>query len=120
MGVLDGGVAAIFGAAFGSFYLDGTLVSSFTQPIYGPGGAITGYTGGTPIACKCQIDAATYAMRQADGFADGDMRIIVLSAGLGVPVTTDHRLTVSGQTWLIASADRDPAGSHWICRGRLA
>lgn len=51
---------------------------------------------------------------------EGDVRIIVLSAGLGVAISTDMQITVSGQRWQIASVDRDAGASHWICRGRPA
>lgn len=120
MGLLDGGIAAIFGAAFSAFYLDGTLHRDGTDPIYGAGGEITGYAGGADVPCKAQVDAATYAMRQSDGYSEGDVRIIVLSAGLGVEITTDFQISVSGRRWMIAAADRDAANSHWVLRGRRA
>lgn len=120
MALLDGGIEAIFGAALGGLYLDATLHRDGSEPIYDGEGAIIGYAGGADIACKAQMDAATYAMRQAEGFVDGDVRIIVLSAGLGTEVTTDHQITVAGKRWAIASAERDAARSHWICQGRGA
>lgn len=120
MGLLNGGIEAVFGSAFGAFYLDGILHRDGTDPQYDDEGNITGYGGGADIACKAQIDGATYDMRQAEGYADGDMRIIVLSAGLGVAVTTDFQVTVSGKRWMIQSVERDAAASHWILRGRAA
>lgn len=120
MGLLDGGIEAIFGAAMGGFYLPGTLHRDGAQPQYDGEGNITGYAGGADLACRAQVDAATYAMRQADGYADGDVRVIILSAGLGVEVTTDFQVSVSGKRWQIASVERDAANSHWICRGRAA
>lgn len=120
MGVLDGGIAAVFGAAFGALYLDGQIVTALTDQIYDDGGNITGYGGGDPVPCKCQIDGATWAMQQANGYVDGDVRIIVLSAGLGIELTTDHRIEVGDETWMIASVERDAARSHFICRGRKA
>lgn len=120
MGLLDGGIEAIFGSAFGAFYLDGILHRDGIEPQYDGEGAITGYAGGADIPCKAQVDAASYAMRQAEGFAEGDVKIIVLSAGLGTDVTTDFQITVSGKRWMIQSADRDAANSHWVLRGRAA
>ena len=120
MGLLDGGIEAIFGAAFGGLYLPGQLVRSAADPIYNSQGDIVGYGGGTSLPIRCQIDAATYAMQQAEGYVEGDVRIIVLSAGLAVPITTDHRITAKGQSWLIQSVERDAGASHWICRGRKA
>lgn len=120
MALLDGGIASIFGSVFGALYLDGKLVQSGTDPIYDGAGNIIGYEGGVDVDIKCQVDGVTWAMQQAPGYVEGDCRIIILRAGLGVDVTTDHRVEVGGKTWLIQSVETDAAGSHWICRGRLA
>lgn len=116
MGLLDGGIASIFNAAFSSIYLDGTLHTGTGTPIYGPGGIITGYAGGDK-AVKVQVDAATDAMRRGDGYAEGDVRIIMLAQGIAA-VTSDHRVTVGPVTYSLQSAELDAAASHWICRGR--
>ena len=116
MGLLSGGIASIFGSVFGALYLDAVLHAGTGEPIYGPGGTITGYEGGdTP--CKAQVDAATDAMRRSDGFAEGDVRLIILAQGIP-EVTSDHEATVAGIRYKLQSAERDPALSHWICRGR--
>ena len=120
MGLLDGGIEAIFGAALGGLYLPGTLHRDGTEPIYDDEGAITGYGGGDDVPCRCQVDGATHAMRQSEGYSEGDVRIIILSAGLGGEVTTDLQISAKGKRWMIASAERDAASSHWICRGRAA
>lgn len=120
MSLFDGGIEAIFGAALGGLYLPAVLHTSGTGPIYDNEGNIVGYAGGTDIECRAQMDAATWAMRQGEGFVDGDVRIIVLSSGLPVEITTDHEITVATKRWMVASAERDAARSHWILRGRLA
>lgn len=120
MGLLDGGIEAIFGAAFSGLYLPATLHRDGTEPVYDGSGNITGYSDAADISCRAQVDGATYAMRQAEGYAEGDMRIIVLSSGLTVDITTDFQITVSGKRWSIASAERDAANSHWILRGRAS
>lgn len=120
MSLLGGGIASIFGNVFGSLYRDGLLHRDGTDPIYDGEGNIVGYTGGGDVACKAQVDAATYAMRQAEGYSEGDVRIIVLSAGLGVEVTTDFQVSVGGKRWMIGSVERDAANSHYVCRGRAA
>lgn len=118
MGLLDGGIAAVFGAALGGLYLPATL--------HMPGGYATDGEGNvlpsveTDIDCRAQVDAATYAMRQSEGFSEGDMRIIVLAAGLPEPITTDDQISVSGKRWMIAGAEQDAAASHWVLRGRVA
>lgn len=120
MSLLDGGIEAIFGSVFSGIYLDGTLHRDTSEPIFDGEGNIIGFSGGGDIACKAQVDAATYAMRQAEGYSEGDVRIIVLSAGLGVEVTTDMQISVAGKRWMIGSVERDAAASHWVCRGREA
>jgi hypothetical protein len=120
MALLDGGIQAIFGAAFGGLYLDATLHQGTGSPVYDPiTGAITGYTGGGDVACKAQVDVATEAMRQADGYAEGDARILVLAQGIGT-ITSDHRVTVRSQLWHILSAELDAAQCHWTLRARKA
>lgn len=119
MSLLDGGIAAIFGAAFGGLYLSGTLHRGLGEPIYDLEGNITGYGGGADVAVKLQVDAVTYSMRQAEGYAEGDVRIIVLSSGIPA-ITTDHEITARAIKYKIASVDVDPAASHYICRGRPA
>jgi len=119
MGLLDGGIEAIFGAAFGGLYLPATLNYAGT-PIEDSEGNVTGHTGPGSWSCRAQVDDATWSMRQADGYVDGDQRIIVLSAGLATAINTDMTITVSGKTWMIESVQRDAANSHWVLRGRAA
>ncbi|MGJ8477255.1 hypothetical protein [Sphingobium yanoikuyae] len=118
MGLLDGGIASIFGAALGGLYLPATLHVPGTRTDDEEGNI--SYGPETDIACRAQMDAATYAMRQSEGFSEGDVRIIILTAGLGVEVTTDAQISVSGKRWLVASAEQDAAVSHWVLRGREA
>lgn len=119
MGLLDGGLARILTPVFASFYLDGLLHAGTGDPVYdGETGEIIGYEGGD-LACKCQVDAATDAMRRAQGFAEGDVRLIVLAQDLP-ELNSDHEVSVSGSRYRLQSVDRDPVGSHWVCRGRKA
>lgn len=122
MGLLDGGIASIFSAAFGGIFLDGLLHRDGTDPIYDGEGNITGYGGGAEIPMKVQRDACSYTMRQSEGYTEGDVMLIILAAPLnGLKVTTDFQVSDgSGQRWTIQSADLDAASSHWICRGREA
>ena len=117
MGALDGQVAALFATAFGGMYLDGTMHQGTGEPIYDADGTITGYSGAGDFAVKVQIDRATSAMRAADGFAEGDVRIIILAQS-GMAITADHELTARAVRYRIQSAELDAAASHWICRAR--
>lgn len=121
MQLLDGGIARIFAAALSGLFLNGLLHRDGTGPIYDSEGNIIGYAGGDDIAIKVQRDACTYTMRQAEGYSEGDVALIVLAAGLAVPITTDHQITDGhGKRWTVQSADLDAGSSHWICRGRAA
>lgn len=121
VGLLDGGLASVFAGAFAGIFSDGALHSNATGPQYDDAGDITGYTGGGDVAIKVQRDAATWAMRQAEGFAEGDVALIVLAEGLPGPITTEHRITDgAGAKWTVESVSLDAASSHWLCRGRRA
>lgn len=121
MSLLDGDIASIFGAALSGLYPSGLLHRDGTGPIYDSEGNITGYDGGADIPIKVQRDACTYAMRQSDGYSDRDVALIILAAGLAVAPTTDSQVTDGdGARWMVASVERDAAGSHFICRGRRA
>ncbi|WP_426163093.1 hypothetical protein [Sandarakinorhabdus sp. DWP1-3-1] len=119
MSLLGGGLAQIFGAAFGSIYLPATLHRR-QAPTYDAGGSVVAGAGFADVSCRAQVEAAGYAMRSAEGFVDGDVRILILSATLAGAVTTDDEVTVSGKRWLIASVASDPAASYWDLRGRAA
>jgi hypothetical protein len=117
MGLLDGEVAALFATAFGGMYLDGTLHQGTGEPVYDSEGTITGYSGAGDTAVKVQVDRATSAMRAADGFSEGDVRLIVL-AQTGMAITSDHELSARAVRYRIQSAELDAAASHWTCRAR--
>jgi len=119
MGLLDGGIARIFSATFAGLYLDGLLHAGTGNPIYAPGGAITGYDGGGDVPIKVQTDETGEAVRRDAGFAEGDVALIVLAHGKP-SVTSDHEITDGyGQRYSIQRAGLDAARSHWLCRGRV-
>lgn len=122
MGLLNGGIAAIFGSALSGLYPDGILHREGAEPQYDGEGNITGYAGGADVPIKVQRDACSYSMRQSEGYSEGDVMLIILAAQLGgVKITTDMQATDgAGDRWMIRSADLDAASSHWICRGRAA
>lgn len=118
MGLLDGGASALFGELMGTYYLAATLYSD--TPTYADDGSMT--TGETSTTCLARVDSATERMRQADGFTQTDRAILVLASSIADDITTDHRIEIlegpyAGSVFSIASADRPPAGSYWLCRG---
>lgn len=91
-------------------------------PVIDAGGSIV--TPGTPIAkdCSAQVDSVTEAMRQAGGFTDKDVRLLVLTATLDGDLDTGATVEVldgpHAGSWMLASCDRDPCGIYFECRGR--
>lgn len=114
MGLLDGGMAQAFASIFGGVFLDATLYRWSTVSD-GKGGGTSGFDAGTAV--KAQLDQATQAMMQADGYVDTDQRILVLASGVA-PISTDDEIMVARTRWMIASVSRDPAGAYYELRGR--
>lgn len=124
MAALFGDISAGLSAQFGGPYHAGEI----------PGVAVPGHydddenwipgTEGDPIPCMVQVDNATEAMRQAEGFADQDRRMLVLSSTAITSITTDDRINITEGpfvgNWLIASVARDPFAAYWELRGRRA
>lgn len=120
MALLDGDIAALFGEVFSGLYLEGTLHAGLTAPTYDNEGNITGFSGSDATQISVQTDAATFAMRQEQGFVEGDASLIILAQSAPI-VTSDHEVTDGyGKRWKIMTASQDAARSHWLCRARPA
>lgn len=119
-GLLSGGLAGVFAAAFAPVYLPGR-VHRYAPPVYDDGGSIVPGAAPELIDCRVQVDACTEAMRAAEGFTDRDVRLLVLAAGVGVLTTDDRVEVLSGPNagvYLVQSVGRDPAGAAFECRAR--
>lgn len=79
-----------------------------------PNGDVTESFTDTPV--KVQRDVCSERMRQAAGYTERDVALIILAYG-GVPTTDDEATDADGARWKIASVDRSADTSHWICRG---
>lgn len=120
-GLLTGGLSAVFAAAFGAIYPPGRLHRRVGDT-FDEGGSLVPGTVET-IDCQVQVDSVTERMRQADGYTDRDVRLLILAHGLP-EMTTDYQVEVLAGPfagmWMVASVDRDPAGAVFDCRGRRA
>jgi hypothetical protein len=108
-------------AAFGVPFIAGA-VHSPGVPVFDDGGSIVTPGDATRRDCMAQVDVATEAMRAAEGYADGDVRILVLSEGLGGTITTDDRIEIDSGPhagmWLVQAVTQDPAGIGFELRAR--
>lgn len=116
MSLLDGQIAAAFAGVFSGVYLDGQLYRAreFQDDGQG-GGADNGF--GTAEAVKVQIDQATQGMRGAEGFNEGDVRILMLAHGVAAP-DTDAEIAAGGDRYMIETVATDSCGSYYELRGR--
>lgn len=89
-------------------------------PTYDDGGSIVTPGVAVTYPCKAQFDAPTQQMREAEGFLQTDVRILVLAASLARPLDTAATITANGEKWAILSCQRDPASIGFECRGRKA
>lgn len=114
-------LAASFAEQFGGPFVDATAQWPGT-PVTDAGGSII--TPGTPVSlpCKAQLDAATQAMRLAEGFLETDARLLVLADSLAGTLDTSAKIIVASGinagTWALLSCQRDPAGIGYECRAR--
>jgi hypothetical protein len=116
-------IAASISARFGGPYVPGRVIDQ-TGQVFDDGGSIADPGAAVVRNCMVQVDVATEAMRQAEGYAEGDARFLILASGLSGTINTDATVQVlmgpGFGTWMVASVSRDPMGVYWDCRGRLS
>jgi hypothetical protein len=104
-------------------YVAGKVIDQ-TEQTFDDGGSIADPGVVVERDCMVQVDLATEAMRQADGYADGDARFLILSTTLTGALDTDATVQVLAGplagTWLVSAIERDPFGVYWQGRGRRA
>lgn len=97
------------------------VVRSGGEPELDDGGSIAAAGDVVTRPCSVQFDAVTEAMRQAEGFTDRDMRLLVI--GLDGALDTTHTVEVlagpNAGIWTLQSAVTDPLSIGWECRGRI-
>lgn len=117
-------IALGFSSVLGVGFHDARIITQ-GEIEYDDGGSIIPGTG-EPIhrSCAAQVDAATEAMRLAEGFTEKDRRILVLAGTLEGEISTDDQIEFldgpfAGK-WMIESVGRDPAATCHELRGRPA
>lgn len=127
--------AALFGellagmsAVLGGPYHAGKVVDQVDVEL-DEGGSISDSAEPTERDCMVQVDAATWSMRHAEGFVEGDVRFIILASSLAGSLDTDAQVEVlAGDSvpadfvgmWMVSGIERDPVGVGYVGRGRRA
>ena len=107
MSLLDGELAAVFGAAFAGLSRAATLTKvSATDD--GSGGFHAAFAG---IPVRAMVEAVSDRARAASGLPDPAVTVSVLRAGLAVAVDLDDEIAVAGQSYRVIRVDTDPAGA---------
>lgn len=121
MGLLDGGVAALFAEVFSPVYLPATVYAATTT--HNTRGDVQRALAERP--CRAQVDAATTTMQAQPDYASTDRAVYVLADTLESELLEGHEIVVqagpyAGTRWKVAAPiDRDPAGSYWRARAVL-
>lgn len=121
MSLLNGALAGVFAAAFRPIYLP-AYVHRYGPMQYDDGGSVVPSEPDL-IDAFAQVDQCTEAMRQAEGYTERDVRLIVLREGVGELTTDDRVELLSGPctgVYLVQSIGVDPAGAYLDCRARPA
>jgi hypothetical protein len=113
MGLLDGGLAAIFGAAFGGVYLAGTLHRVTLGE--DEDGRRTKTKADVPM--RYQREALSEQARAAAGIPAKDIKLLILAHELGGKPTAEDEFTTPEGRFRIAACETDPASTHFIVRG---
>lgn len=118
------GIALGFSSLVCGPYHPGRIIDHGQVQYDDAGDVIPGTGGPVYRDCSVQIDLATEAMRQDSGYAEGDMRCMILASTLRGTLNTDAVVEVLEGPhvgiWHVSSLSRDPAGIGWTGRGRRA
>lgn len=115
MGILTNDGSRVLNSVFGGLYPSGALIRRAIVEDAGGSQTVTD----TEVPIKVQTDAVTEAMRNAAGYTDTDVRLIVLTGGLTADITTNDKIRDSrGTLWSVTMPALDPCGSHWTIRGQ--
>lgn len=114
-GLLDTNfLQAQFGAVLSSIYGDGELIP--VKMDRQPGGSMKPVEQPS-IPIKVQVDNCDEAMREQVGFADTDVKLIILQSGVSAHPDSDSIVIAQGRRWRVSGVRADPARASWVMRG---
>lgn len=114
-------IALSVSARVGAGFWPAVVITS-AEPTMDAGGSIIAPGVVTQRDCFAQVDVVTQAMRSQEGYAEGDVRVLVLAGTLSGGLDTDARIRVTAGPhaglYSVRSVTLDVAATHWDCRGR--
>jgi hypothetical protein len=113
MSVIDGGLQAVFGAAFAALYADGVLHSTTTAD----DGADSFTASATDVPIKVLVESLSDRDRAAAGLPRTAVTLSVLAAGLGATIALDDSITVGSASYRVVQVDMDAAQSSYAVIG---
>lgn len=116
-----GEIGMAFSSVLGGPYHAARTIEQ-VAPVYDDGGSIVTPGGVAHRGCQVQIDTANQRMREAEGYVDTDVALIVLAATLDGGLNTEARIEVldgpHAGVWSVELIERDTAAAGWVGRGR--
>lgn len=115
MGFFDGGLQAMGGAIFGSYFRDGQL----HQPARDSVGRILQPVSYTNYPIKVQVDSFGLVQAAKAGIPDKAVRVLILQSGLPVKPTSDDEISAPDRTtnvmkrYRLSKGNADPANIGW-------
>ena len=109
MSLVDGDLAALFGAAFAPLYRDATLFKLAPADDGAGGFSVTP----TAFPARALVEAVSDRARAASGLPDPAVTLSVLRSGLAASLDLDDEVAVGGATFRVIRVDTDPAGAAY-------
>jgi len=114
-------IGLAFSTAFGGPFHDARTIEQ-VDPVYDDGGSIVTPGGVAHRGCSVQIDSAIQRIREAEGYVDTDVTLIVLASTLAGGLNTEARIEVlagpHAGVWMVSLIERDTVAAGWVGRGR--
>lgn len=115
MGLLDGGLQQMFGAAFGTLLLEGRHYQN--SQTFAANGDVS------EVVIKTQsvkgYREITNDRMRALGYSDRDARLLILQTYQSRAITAPKRddiVLMDGLRWVCGDIDEDAAHTHWIIK----
>lgn len=118
MGLLDGGLQRVFGAAFGGVYLQGSLSRAQSKGRDEFGDQVDGTPASIPI--RVQVDVYSDVVRAQAGIPQTDAKLLILQIGLTDKPRAGDKIILGRASYVVGdNVTADPANTHWTVQASL-